>query len=119
MKIRLYFDEEAQDDDVVAALKMRGVDVLTTNEAGMNGKDDDEQLEYATNVGMVIYSFNIGHFKFLHETWITEGKSHTGIILSQQQRFGVGEQMRRLLKIVHTLTAEQMIDRLEFLGHWG
>lgn len=34
-KILLYLDEDAIDDDLVQALRFRGVDVLTATEAGM------------------------------------------------------------------------------------
>lgn len=119
MEIRLYFDEDAQRGSVARALRLRGVNVQTTNEAAMVGKSDEDQLVYATSVGRITYSFNVKDFQSIHENWIAEGKSHAGIILSQQQRYGVGEQMRRLLKIVNTLTAEQIQDRIEFLSSWG
>ena len=47
MTIKIYLDEDAQDGDFVTALKFRGVDVLTSNEAGMNGCDDLKQLKFA------------------------------------------------------------------------
>ena len=38
MTIKIYLDEDAQDGDFVTALKFRGIDVLTSNEAEMNGR---------------------------------------------------------------------------------
>ncbi len=35
MNIRFYFDEDTMDDDLVEALRVRGVDVQTALEAGM------------------------------------------------------------------------------------
>jgi hypothetical protein len=35
-----------------------------------------------------------------------------------QQRYSVGEQMRRLLRLIDTLTAEEMRNRIEFLSAW-
>ena len=32
MKIKLYFDEDAMDGDLVEALRIRGADVLTANQ---------------------------------------------------------------------------------------
>jgi hypothetical protein len=46
------------------------------------------------------------------------GESRAGIILAVQQRYSVGEQMRRLLRLIDTLTAEEMRDRIEFLSAW-
>jgi hypothetical protein len=44
------------------------------------------------------------------------GQSHAGIILAAQQRYSVGEQMRRLLRLISALTAEEMRNRIEFLS---
>jgi len=103
----------------VKALRRRGVDVLTANEAGMRERDDADHLAYATGQGRVLYSFNTGDFNALHTAYIVEGKTHAGIILAPQQRYTVGEQMRRLLRLIHTVPAEEMRDRIEFLSAWG
>jgi hypothetical protein len=47
------------------------------------------------------------------------GQSHAGIILAAQQRYSVGEQMRRLLRLISSLTAEEMRNRIEFLSAWS
>ncbi len=48
-----------------------------------------------------------------------ENVVHAGIILARQRQYSVGEQMRRLLKLVGAMSAEDMQDRLEFLSDWG
>ena len=48
-----------------------------------------------------------------------KGESHSGIILGIQRRYSVGEQMRRLVRLLHSVTAEQMQNRIEFLSAWG
>ena len=55
----------------------------------------------------------------LHTAFAAAGKDHAGIILAQQQRYGVGEQMRRLLRLVQMKPAEAMRNAVEFLGAWG
>ncbi len=119
MQTRLYFDEDAQRAGLAQALRLRGVDVLTTNEAGLRERDDVDQLDYATAQNRALYSFNIGDFSTLHMAYIEAGKSHAGLILAPQQRYGIGEQMRRLLRVVHTVSAEEMRNRIEFLSAWG
>ncbi|SPE55454.1 conserved hypothetical protein [Verrucomicrobia bacterium] len=44
---------------------------------------------------------------------------YSGIIMALQQRYSVGEQMRRLLRLRNSLTAEEMVNRVEFLSAWG
>ena len=40
MKIRLYFDEDAMDSDLIDTLRARSVDLETVFEAGMVGRED-------------------------------------------------------------------------------
>ncbi len=118
-KIKLYFDADAQRGSVVVSLRERGVDVQTANEAGLADAKDDEQLAYAAEQGRTLYTFNVGHFLQLHAAYIAAGKTHSGIILAPQQRYAIGEQMRCLLRLVNTRTAEQMRDNIAFLSAWG
>lgn len=109
MKIRLYLDEDSMRRTLVETLRARGVDVLTTLEVGMIERMDQEHLEYATSQGRVLFSFNVGDFYRLHTTFLAQGKSHAGIILARQQHYSVGEQMRRLLKLIATKSEEKEI----------
>ncbi len=84
----------------------------------MAGRSDEEQLAWASANGRALYSFNRGDFCRLHKTWLRAERPHGGIILSRQD-LGIGEQMRRLLRLINRLTAEEMVSRLEFLGDWG
>ena len=119
MTIRLYVDEDAMDKDLIQALRSRGVEVVTALEVGMIEREDEENLDYATAQERVLYSFNVGDFYRMHIAYLAAGKSHAGIILARQQRYAVGEQMRRLLKLIATKTAEEMKNRVEFLRAWG
>jgi len=119
MTIRLYLDEDCMDQDLVWALRSRGADVITAMDVDRLERQDEEQLNYATAQGRVLYSFNVGDFYDLHTAYLTQGKSHAGLILAPQQRYSVGEQMRRLLKLMAAKSAEDMKDQVEFLSAWG
>lgn len=119
MKVRLYLDEDAQDNYLILALRLRGVDVVGAWRAGMRQRDDADHLLWATSQGQSLYSFNASDFCRLHRDFLREGRPHAGIIISQQQQFSVGEQLRRLLKLIATLSAEGMRNQLEFLSDWG
>ena len=107
------------DGDLVEALRDRGVDVLTAQEAGMIGRNDEEHLEYAARAGRVLYSFNIRHYFRLHANRLSRRESHAGIVVAPQQQYTVGEQMRRLLRLVAARSAEEMKKQIEHLGAWG
>ena len=106
MRVRLYFDEDSSQHALQRELRARGVDVLTAIEAGTLGKTDEEQLAWASSSDLALYSFNRRDFYRLHSSWLTTGRPHAGIILSRQE-LSIGEQMRRLLRLIGGLTAEE------------
>jgi len=115
LKIKLYLDEDVT-VSFAQALKIRGVDVLTTQEAGNKGMNDDDQLNFATTSGRVLFTHNKGDFAKLHKTYSTQGKVHAGIVISDQ--LSVGELLKRFMRLWFRLSAEQMKSRLEFLSNW-
>lgn len=119
MQIRLYLDEDAMDSDLVRALRLRGVDLTTALDAGLISSADEGHLKYAIASERTLYSFNVGDFMALHTSYLAAGKPHAGIILGQQQRYSVGEQMRRLVRLVQMRSAESLRNRVEFLSAWG
>jgi hypothetical protein len=119
VKIRFYFDEDSMDGDLAESLRARGVDVETAYEAGMLERGDHEQLSYAAAQGRVMFTFNVKHFSRLHGELLAGGGNHAGIVVCSQQRYTIGEEMRRLLQMVAAKTAEEMRDQLEFLSGWG
>lgn len=82
----------------------------------MISRDDEEHLEVATSQGRVVYSFNDRDFYRIHAEWIAAQRDHSGIVLAEQQRYSVGEQLRRLSRLTETLSAEEMRNRIEFLS---
>lgn len=118
-RIKLYFDEDAMDSDLVAALRARDVTVITAWDAGLAGKPDEEQLAFATAHACVLYTFNVSDFYRLHTQWAGAGREHAGMILARQQRFPVGEQLRRILRLRATATLASIRNQVEFLGNWG
>jgi hypothetical protein len=113
--IRLYVDEDASETAVIAGLRARGVDLLTTIEAGKSGASDAEQLGFATEQGRVIYTFNVDDFARLHRDILQHGRSHAGIVVIPEQRYSIGDKIRSLAAFAHSFTAESMVDRMEFL----
>ncbi len=116
---KLYIDEDSGDRSLVQALQARGVDVVTASEVGMIEWADNEHLSYATSQDRVLYSFNRGDFLRLHSQYLAEGREHAGILLARQQHYSVGEQMRRVLKVMALKSAADMHNCVEFLSAWA
>jgi hypothetical protein len=81
-------------------------------------RKDEDHLSLATAHARVLYSFNIRDYHEIHTEWTTSGRSHAGIILAQQKRYSIGEQIRRLVRLIGSMTDEAMRNREEFLGRW-
>ena len=103
---------------LVRALRSRNVDVITALEAGMIEREDRAHLSFAAAEGRVLYTFNVRDFYALHSQVLLSGGSHAGLILVRQQQYPVGEQTRRLLKLIANKSAEEMISSVEFLTAW-
>ena len=103
---------------VVSGLRAQGVDTLTALDAGMVQRLDEDHLWFAAQRGRTLYSFNLGDYYRIHTHWLTANAPHGGLILAQQRRYSVGEQLRRLLRLIGSIS-EEMKDRVEFLSSWG
>jgi len=115
MRIQLYIDEDAMAGTFVKGLRARGINVATVLEEGMTGRDDEEQLEYASECKRALYTFNVGDFCLLHKEYLSQGRSHAGIIVVYRRRYTVGEQIRRLSDLIQRMPAEEINSNLVFL----
>lgn len=114
-QIRLLVDEDAQHRGLAPALRARGVDVLTAFEEGLTGVDDEAVLITAVQQNRAVYSLNAGDFCRLHAAYMQQGLEHAGIIVVPRQQFSVGEQLRRLFRLISSKSSEDMRNQLEFL----
>ena len=113
--VLLYVDEDAGEDAVVKGLRARGIDLVTTAEAHQLGATDAEQLSTAINLRRTIYTFNVGDFALLHHESLERGLEHAGIIVIPDQRHSTGEKIRRVAEFLKSVTAEAMLNRMEYL----
>ena len=118
MTLRLYFDDDSAMSPLVAALRAAGVEVVTADEAGNRGKPDGEHLAYAAANRFTLCT-NLGDFLALHREWVAGGREHAGIILITQQRFSIGEQLRRFPLMDELFGPGDIANRYEFLSDWG
>ncbi|MBU4400414.1 MAG: DUF5615 family PIN-like protein [Planctomycetes bacterium] len=70
---------------VAPALHRVKIDIRSTPEVGRRGQSDESQLEWASNEGRVLVTFNVAHFVELHATWLRQGRHHAGIVVSSQR----------------------------------
>jgi predicted nuclease of predicted toxin-antitoxin system len=94
---------------VVAGLRRRGINVLTSVEAGMLGAADEAQLALATRQRRVLFTQD-DDFLSLHAA----GIDHMGIVYVQQGA-SIGYMVRSLHLIFQLLSLEEMANHVEFL----
>ena len=119
MTVRLYLDEDSMDRALVAALRARGVDVLTALEADMIERADANHLDFSTAENRVLLTCNTGDFCQLHQEWLSVERPHAGIVCMPQHGLSVGPRLRRLLRLFSSVSADDMRNRLEFLSNWS
>ena len=94
---------------VTNGLRLRGVDVITTQDAGLLGSRDEALLNDALSLERVVFSQD-EDFLVLHRS----GYTHAGIAYAPQQS-SIGDLVRGRLLIHDVLTAEEMRGQVEFL----
>lgn len=97
-------------------LHKHGFDVTSSQEAELLSLSDEEQLEYACSEQRAILTFNIDDFAALHEKFVKEGKEHWGIIFSSREPIGV--LLHRLLRLLNTLSAEELKNQTRWLNEF-
>lgn len=113
--IRLYTDADVT-SDLAPALRQRGYVAESAAEARNPKVSDESQLVYAAERGMAILTYNAQDFIPLAKDWYFGGQEHAGIILSEQfSQREFGELLRRVLRLLDSLTADEMRNRIVFL----
>ena len=116
--IALYTDEDVT-PDLALALRWRGYTAASTAEAHNFELSDEAQLSYATQRGMALLTYNTQDFIRLAEQWYYQGREHAGIILSEQfDRHQFGELLRRVLRLLDSLTADEIKNQVVFLQQY-
>jgi hypothetical protein len=96
---KFYFDEDSAQHRLIAALRSLAIDVATSLDSGMNARDDEAQLIFASAQSRVLVSSNASDFATLHRQWQEQVQSHSGILIIPQQRYATGEIVRRILRL--------------------
>jgi hypothetical protein len=109
MEIRFHLDESVT-TAVAVGLRLRGIDVTTTNDAGLLGATDPEQLAHALAEGRVLVTHD-DDFLTLH----AQGAPHAGIAFAPPGRRTIGQIVLALVDLWRTRTAEEMKGVVAFI----
>jgi len=107
--IKYHLDEHI-DSAVAAGLRLRGVDVTTTIEQGLNGTSDLRQLEFARAHGRVLVTCDSDFIALANS-----GVPHAGIVFWAARHRRLGQVVLDLVLLSRVVTAEEMAGHVEFL----
>jgi hypothetical protein len=89
---------------------LRGIDVITAQEAGRCGFHDSKQLDFSTQEGRVIVTFD-SDYRVLRSS----GISHAGIAWAPVQKYSIGGVLAALILLHAVYSADDMLNQLEYL----
>ena len=106
--VRFHLDQRVA-NAVAVALRLRGIDVSTTHEAGLQGAEDLAHITYALAEGRIIFTQDEDFLRHHHA-----GVRHAGIVYSRQGSRSIGEIVRYLKLMNDCRDAENMAGEVEY-----
>ncbi len=107
--LRFHLDENC-DPRIAVGLRLHGIDVTTTAEAGLVRASDEEQLAYAALKGRVIVTRDADFLRL-----DAAGAVHAGIIYCGPQARSLGELVRLVVLLWELLEPAEMRGHIEYL----
>ncbi len=114
--VALYTDADIT-PKLARLLRERGFDAVAAHEVGNAELEDAEHLAYAASQGRAILTYSSKDYAPLVDQYWWAGKEHHGIIVSEQ--LPVGELLRRVLRFLNTMTADEMRNNYRDLAEFA
>ena len=105
----IFYTNESVNVAISEGLKRRGIKILSARDAGNLGLSDEEQLNYAAKNNFVIVTHD--------DDFLTMAikYDHKGIVYVHQQKYGVGDLIRKLKLLWDIAEQKDMANHVEFL----
>ncbi len=107
--IRFHLDEHVG-NAIAEGLRRRGIDVTTTNDAGLSAATDPVQLAYANTQGRVMFTEDADFLILAHL-----GLDHAGLVYCQQNDRTIGEIITGLELVWELCEPDEMHNHVEYL----
>jgi len=104
-----FYTKESVNVATSEGLKRRGINILAARDAGNLGLSDEEQLNYVAKNNFVIVTHD--------DDFLTMAikYDHKGIVYVHQQKYGVGDLIRKLKLLWDVAEQEDFRNHVEFL----
>jgi hypothetical protein len=99
------------------ALRREGFEMMTPLEAGTHGADDVTHLQWASEHGFILLTFDKQTMVPLADKWVSQGLEHGGVIVCEQMpKDAVSVIVRRLKNVAQVHTNETLRNVTLHLG---
>lgn len=109
-KIRIYTNESVN-VAITEGLKRHGIKSWSARDINNIGLTDEEQLKYAFSNKVVIFTHDDDFLKMVSKSEV----NHYGIIFAHQQKYSVGECIRRIKSLCELKSLKEIENQIEFL----
>lgn len=92
---------------------MRGINAHNVYDLQQQGWSDAALLASSAAAGRVIVTHNIRDFVALHHSWLTQGRTHAGIVVTPVRP--IGTLLTRLVTLHETSAVDDMRNTIRFL----
>jgi hypothetical protein len=113
---KVYLDEDVH-PIIADALRLRGWQALTTNDAGRRGAGDRDQVRFADENGYAFLTYNVRDLSRIHYEMLAAGEHHSGIIVAVQD--DPRRTIRALLNLLASVSAAALGDSLVYANNWA
>lgn len=110
--IRFHLDENI-DPDVAKALRLRGIEVTTTQEMNLLGQPDDVQFDFVCRQQRVLVTHDTDFLRLA-----IQNNTHWGIAFCQKGTRSIGEIIRSLILIYEVFTASRLYSVTLFSSYF-
>ena len=107
--IKSHLDEHC-DPAIATGLRLHGVDVTTTPEAGLRSALDEEHVAFGLATNRVVFTQDEDFLRLN-----AAGVNHRGIAFCYQQTRSIGQVIAGLLLIWEVYEPGEMVGRVEYL----
>lgn len=116
LSIRPYLDHNFH-ERIGLALRREGFDVVIAKEVGHAAFSDEQHLEWATDHGRTVLTYDRKDFLILNREWTVRSRTHGGIIISvAPPEIPFREVLSRLLRLLDMVSAEEIAGNLFWLN---
>ena len=107
--LKLYIDENIS-PRIAEQLRVRGIDAICVQEIEQRGDSDQNHLARATSEERVLVTTDSDFIDLA-----TQGVEHASIIFGAQEKFSLGDWVKRLEIVCYVYTADDMRNHVEYL----